>query len=84
MIPETESLPRYAMSRPESNRPAAAQGVYVPVGSTLAQAERWIIEATLRHWRGNKSRAAEALGCSLKTLYNKLAIYQQRHNGAVD
>jgi DNA-binding NtrC family response regulator len=26
---------------------------------------------------GNKRRAAEVLGCSLKTLYNKLAAYQR-------
>src|SRR5579864_5796996 len=28
-------------------------GVRVPIGSSLAQAERWLIEATLAHWAGN-------------------------------
>ncbi len=55
----------------------SAMGVELPLGTTLAQAERRIIEATLAHWNGNKSRSARALGCSLKTLYNKLALYQE-------
>ena len=31
----------------------------------------------VRDWNGNKSRSAHALGCSLKTLYNKLAQYRR-------
>jgi DNA-binding NtrC family response regulator len=53
-------------------------GVKVPIGSSLAQAEQWLIEATLAHWSGNKARAAKMLGCSLKTLYNKLAAYERQ------
>jgi DNA-binding NtrC family response regulator len=53
-------------------------GVRVPIGSSLEQAERWLIEATLAHWAGNKNRAAKMLGCSLKTLYNKLAAYERQ------
>lgn len=53
-------------------------GIRVPIGSSLAQAERWLIEATLEHVSGNKNRAAKTLGCSLKTLYNKLAIYERQ------
>jgi len=52
--------------------------IQVPIGSSLAQAERWLIEATLAHWAGNKNRAARTLGCSLKTLYNKLAAYERQ------
>lgn len=50
-------------------------GVYVPLGARLDEAERALIEATLAHFEGNKRRAAEVLGCSLKTLYNKLHRY---------
>jgi DNA-binding NtrC family response regulator len=57
-------------------------GIQVPIGSSLAQAERWLIEATLAHWAGNKNRAARTLGCSLKTLYNKLAAYERQGLGA--
>jgi transcriptional regulator with PAS, ATPase and Fis domain len=53
-------------------------GIRVPIGSSLEQAERWLIEATLAHWAGNKNRAAKTLGCSLKTLYNKLAAYERQ------
>jgi DNA-binding NtrC family response regulator len=60
----------------------AREGIQVPIGSSLAQAERWLIEATLAHWAGNKNRAARTLGCSLKTLYNKLAIYERQEIGA--
>ncbi|HTQ35770.1 MAG TPA: sigma-54 dependent transcriptional regulator [Steroidobacteraceae bacterium] len=49
--------------------------VAVPLGSPLQQAERLVIEATLQHLDGNKRHAAQVLGCSLKTLYNKLHAY---------
>ena len=41
-------------------------------GTTVDQAERQLIEVTLQHTGGNKTRAAELLGISLKTLHNKL------------
>jgi DNA-binding NtrC family response regulator len=44
--------------------------------------ERSLIEATLDYFKGNKRRAADALGCSLKTLYNKLNGYSQSHECA--
>ena len=62
-------------------RLADFDGISVPIGSSLAEAEQWLIEATLAHWAGNKNRAAKTLGCSLKTLYNKLAIYGQQQQG---
>jgi DNA-binding NtrC family response regulator len=45
------------------------------VGATVEQAERSLIEATLEHTRNNKTRAAELLGISPKTLFNKLREY---------
>jgi DNA-binding NtrC family response regulator len=48
----------------------------VPVGTSLAEMERQAIFATLDHCRGNKRRAAEMLGVSRKTLYNRLTAYQ--------
>jgi DNA-binding NtrC family response regulator len=41
-------------------------------GTTVDEAERRLIEVTLEHTSGNKTRAAEMLGISLKTLHNKL------------
>jgi transcriptional regulator with PAS, ATPase and Fis domain len=49
----------------------------IRVGSRIHDMERSLIEATLDYFEGNKRRAADALGCSLKTLYNKLNGYSQ-------
>ena len=38
----------------------------------MEEAERRLIMMTLEHTRDNKTRAAEILGISLKTLHNKL------------
>jgi DNA-binding NtrC family response regulator len=47
----------------------------IAVGAKLEEAERSLIEATLEHFDGNKRQAAVVLGCSLKTLYNKVNGY---------
>jgi len=45
------------------------------VGGSLEDAERLLIQATLERCGGDKKRAAEILGISLKTLYNRLHLY---------
>ena len=61
---------------------ADADGIRVTIGTTLDEIERTLILATLRHFEGDKRRAADVLGCSLKTLYNKLHAYKRaRHAG---
>jgi DNA-binding NtrC family response regulator len=45
------------------------------VGGSLDDAERQLILATLEHCGGDKKQAAEILGISLKTLYNRLHVY---------
>lgn len=42
------------------------------IGTALAEAQKEIILATLRHYQGNKRLTARTLGISLKTLYNRL------------
>jgi DNA-binding NtrC family response regulator len=54
----------------------------IRVGSRIYDMERSLIEATLDYFKGNKRRAADALGCSLKTLYNKLNGYSQSQHCA--
>jgi DNA-binding NtrC family response regulator len=49
--------------------------VAVRVGSTVDEAERLLILRTLEVTGQNKTRAAEILGVSLKTLHNKLKEY---------
>jgi two-component system response regulator AtoC len=54
---------------------ATALTLAVPVGSSLADVDRQLIFATLDLCGGVKKRAAELLGISLKTLYNRLEGY---------
>ena len=50
--------------------------INVSIGSSLEAAEKETILRTIEFARGNKTRAAHALGVSIKTLYNKLNHYQ--------
>lgn len=59
-----------------SRKPAMREGcLNFFVGTPLADAQREIILATLKHFSGNKRLTAETLGISLKTLYNRLKEY---------
>ena len=49
-----------------------------PVGTPLEEVERQMILRTLTKTNNNKTRAAELLGISLKTLHNKLNLYRER------
>jgi DNA-binding NtrC family response regulator len=49
--------------------------VRLGVGTTVEEAERQLIMKTLDATHNNKTRAAEILGISLKTLHNKLKEY---------
>jgi DNA-binding NtrC family response regulator len=49
--------------------------VRLSVGTTVAEAEKALILMTLQHTKNNKTRAADILGISLKTLFNKLKEY---------
>jgi DNA-binding NtrC family response regulator len=57
--------------------PTAAAGlVDLPTGISLDEAEKRLILRTLESTRGNKTRAAEVLGISVRTLHNKLHRYR--------
>jgi len=60
----------------------------IPVGTSLADVDRKLIYATLELCGGVKKRAADILGISLKTLYNRLEEYgpyeaMQKKDGAI-
>jgi len=55
--------------------PATGDGVRLRPGMTVAEAEKKLIYETLAATTNNKTRAAEMLGISLKTLHNKLKEY---------
>jgi DNA-binding NtrC family response regulator len=73
-----ELAPLIQSSAAKPGEAAAERGrIDIRVGTRIHDMERSLIEATLDHFQGNKRRAADALGCSLKTLYNKLNGYSQ-------
>jgi transcriptional regulator with PAS, ATPase and Fis domain len=54
---------------------ADGDAIQVRVGATVDEAEQLLILKTLESTGNNKTRAAEKLGISLKTLHNKLKEY---------
>jgi DNA-binding NtrC family response regulator len=69
---------------PSAAPPAApTNGVTIAPGMTVDEAEQKLIMATLESAGGNKTRAAEMLGISLKTLHNKLNRFKSGELGAV-
>ncbi len=70
LCPDTSNRPFSAA--PTSTNSSAA----LPVGKAIREVERELILQTLDQVRGNRLRAAEILGISPKTLYNKLGRYQ--------
>jgi DNA-binding NtrC family response regulator len=52
--------------------------ITLPVGTPIEEVERQMIVRTLKKTKNNKTRAAELLGISLKTLHNKLNLYRER------
>lgn len=57
---------------PVANDPEA---ITIRVGTTVDEAEKALILKTLEHAGSNKTRAAEILGISLKTMHNKMKLY---------
>lgn len=64
-------------AEPTTAMPHAARGrVAALVGRKVEEVERDLILETLTHCLGNRTRAAEILGISIRTLRNKLAEYR--------
>jgi DNA-binding NtrC family response regulator len=66
---------------PEFGRPTQTGGddpLRLRSGMTVSEAERRLILETLASSQNNKTRAAELLGISLKTLHNKLKDYESQ------
>jgi len=70
-VPATPALgvPAFEESAP---RPAALE---IPAKATMAEIERAAIVHALAEWKGNRRKAAEALGIGERTLYRKLKEY---------
>jgi len=53
-----------------------ASSIQMSVGLSVGEAERMLIEATLKECNFHKEKAAAILGISLKTLYNRIKEYE--------
>src|SRR5690242_1725819 len=62
--------------------PSDLGGIRFPIGTTVDAMERELILQTLNATGNNKTRAADLLGISLKTLHNKLKEYGSTHEDA--
>lgn len=71
-----QHLPSDFGHAPASPMASALGGLRFPVGTTVDAVERELIIQTLAATSQNKTRAAELLGISLKTLHNKLKEYE--------
>jgi len=67
--------PGFAKPQPLAIHASDASLIPVHVGTTVDEAERMLILRTLEATGQNKTRAAEILGVSLKTLHNKVKEY---------
>jgi transcriptional regulator with PAS, ATPase and Fis domain len=65
----------YAMGTRPPAQVFEPESVRLAVGTTVGDAEKALIQLTLQHTKNNKTRAADILGISLKTLFNKLKEY---------
>jgi len=70
---EMDALPIGSAAPAPAGAPSGSDPMQV--GMSLADIERHFILATLEHFGGDKRKAAEVLGISLKTIYNRLNNY---------
>jgi DNA-binding NtrC family response regulator len=66
-----------AVSGP-THKPETGTTVTIRVGTPLEEVERRVTLATLAYCGHVKRKAAEILGVSLKTLYNRLETYGEK------
>jgi transcriptional regulator with PAS, ATPase and Fis domain len=90
---DVKHLPPFLQNRPAAvavgDEPASGavvasedlETVRFQIGTTVEEAEKGLILRTLEHTSNNKTRAAEILGISLKTLHNKLKEYGAKELG---
>ncbi len=60
------------------------RGVYIPVGTSLEEAERLLLEETLKATDGDKNLAANLLGVATRTIYRKLGNKDREEAAAAE
>ena len=69
-----ESLPTNMLSATSALSSGSFSVEYMP-GVSLSELEKQYIIQALTYFKGNKTQVANALGITIKTLYNKLHEY---------
>lgn len=67
---EVDDLP------PNVSRASTESSIEIPLGSTMDEAEKAVILATVGYCKGNKSKAADMLGIGRKTIIRKMQEYE--------
>jgi len=65
-------------SLPVGGTESAGSAFQIKVGTSIAEVERRLIMATLEQCGGDKKQAAQILGVSVKTLYNRLNEFKDQ------
>ncbi|RJP14967.1 MAG: sigma-54-dependent Fis family transcriptional regulator [Candidatus Abyssobacteria bacterium SURF_5] len=82
LCPGESITPEYFAFPLQKTRPQSSDGVFLPESATIGEAERLMILHTLKRTNNNKTRTAEILDISVRTLRNKLKEY--RENGLAE
>ena len=77
-----EWLPVNAPEREAMSVALSGDELRIRIGTSMAEAERQLILATMRYYNQHKEQAAAVLGISLKTLYNRLKEYSAEEAAA--
>ena len=81
---DTKDLPQ-PLRDTDSAAPKAirrdGRNVVIPVGTKLEEAERVLIEETLKETNGDKSLAAQLLGIAARTIYRRLEAQKLKEDG---
>jgi len=77
ILAEGEFIERKHLPPPVASGGAPPRAITLAPGTTVEEAERRLIVLTLEYTGNNKTRAAEILGISLKTLHNKLNRFRE-------
>jgi DNA-binding NtrC family response regulator len=72
---DVDDLRPWLIDADGDQRSACPAGDRLPVGTSLHDMERQLIEATLDHFQGHRAKTADALGIGLRTLSGKLKQY---------
>ncbi len=77
-------LPSDGAPSAPSLAPDSAASIVLTIGTSMAEAEKQLILATLSHFKQQRERTAAVLGISLKTLYNRMKEYSAENAGPAE